>query len=186
MVPSFFNHKDILVEQHFVKSLDGTSIPYFLVFENDVLFNGTNPTILYGYGGFNIPLKPWFDNALGTSWLEFGGVYVIANIRGGGEYGPLWHQAALKEKRARAYEDFFAVAEDLIAKKITSPKNLGAMGGSNGGLLMGVCYTQRPDLFAAINCGVPLLDMHRYHKLLAGASWMRVSDWPAFSSRSIL
>lgn len=172
VVPSFFNHKDILVEQHFVKSLDGTSIPYFLVYKKDVLFNGTNPTILYGYGGFNIPLKPWFDNALGTSWLEFGGVYVIANIRGGGEYGPLWHQAALKEKRARAYEDFFAVAEDLIAKKITSPKNLGAMGGSNGGLLMGVCYTQRPDLFAAINCGVPLLDMHRYHKLLAGASWM--------------
>jgi prolyl oligopeptidase len=172
MAPSFFNHQELKVEQHFVKSLDGTRVPYFLIYKNGLEFNGTNPTILYGYGGFEISLKPTFSNGIGASWVSRGGVYVLSNIRGGGEYGPLWHQSALKENRHKAYEDFFAIAEDLFAKKITSPEHLGAMGGSNGGLLMGVCYTQRPDLFKAINCGVPLLDMHRFHKLLAGASWI--------------
>jgi prolyl oligopeptidase len=172
MAPSFFKHEEIKVEQKFVKSDDGTMIPYFLVYKKDVVFDGKNPTILYGYGGFEITLKPNFNNALGASWLSRGGIYVLSNIRGGGEYGPLWHQSALKEKRYKAYQDFFAIAEDLIAKKITSSIHLGAMGGSNGGLLMGVCYTMRPDLFKAINCGVPLLDMHRFHKLLAGASWV--------------
>ena len=167
-----FNYEKIEVSQHFAKSLDGTMVPYFLVHQKGLEFNGINPTILYGYGGFNISLKSHFSNLLGHAWLDKGGVYVLSNIRGGGEYGPAWHQSALKENRDRAYQDFFAIAEELIAKKITSPEHLGAWGGSNGGLLMGVCYTQRPDLFKAINCGVPLLDMHRYHKLLAGHSWI--------------
>ena len=149
-----------------------TLIPYFLAYKNDIHLDGKNPTILYGYGGFEISMQPTFSNILGATWLCQGGVYVLANIRGGGEYGPKWHQCALKENRHRSYEDFYAVAEDLISKKVTSPKHLGAMGGSNGGLLMGVCFTQRPELFGAINCMVPLLDMHRYHKLLAGASWI--------------
>lgn len=169
---SFFNHEDIKVEQHFVASTDGVKIPYFLVYHKDVVFDGTNPTILYGYGGFEIALKPNFNNTLGTSWLSRKGVYVLSNIRGGGEYGPEWHQCALKENRQKAYDDFFAIAEDLFKKNVTSPEHLGAMGGSNGGLLMGVCYTMRPDLFSAINCMVPLLDMHRYHLLLAGYSWV--------------
>ncbi len=167
-----FDYENTEVHQNFVKSPDGTSIPYFLVHKKDIKLDGKNPTILYGYGGFNVSLKAQFNNVLGKAWIDKGGVYVLANIRGGGEYGPTWHQAALKDKRQCAYDDFFAVAEDLIAKKITSPKHLGAQGGSNGGLLMGVCFTQRPDLFAAINCGVPLLDMQRYHKLLAGYSWV--------------
>lgn len=170
--PSFFTHEEIRVQQKFVKSTDGVMVPYFLVHKSDLNYNGLNPTILYGYGGFEITLSPNFNNALGSSWLEKGGVYVVANIRGGGEYGPKWHQSALKEKRQIAYDDFFAVAQDLIDLKITSKEHLGAWGGSNGGLLMGVCYTQRPDLFKAINCAVPLLDMKRYHKLLAGASWI--------------
>lgn len=169
---SFFNHEEIKVEQHFVKSTDGVMIPYFLVYHKDVVFDGTNPTILYGYGGFEIALKPNFNNTLGSSWLARKGVYVLSNIRGGGEYGPDWHQCALKENRQKAYDDFFSIAEDLFKKKVTAPRHLGAMGGSNGGLLMGVCYTMRPDLFSAINCMVPLLDMHRYHQLLAGYSWM--------------
>ncbi|MCX7218352.1 MAG: prolyl oligopeptidase family serine peptidase, partial [Burkholderiales bacterium] len=127
---------------------------------------------LYGYGGFQISLTPSYSGGLGKSWLEKGGVYVVANIRGGGEFGPRWHQAALKEKRQRAYDDFAAVAEDLIASKITSPQHLGAMGGSNGGLLAGVALTQRPELFNAVVSQVPLLDMQRFNKLLAGASWM--------------
>jgi prolyl oligopeptidase len=170
--PAFFDYDNIEVSQHFVKSLDGTNIPYFVAHKKGLEFDGSNPTILYGYGGFEVTLKPRFNNILGKVWLDKGGVYVLANIRGGGEYGPVWHQAALKENRDRAYQDFFAIAEDLFDKKITSPAHLGAQGGSNGGLLMGVCFTQRPDLFRAVNCGVPLLDMHRYHKLLAGHSWM--------------
>jgi prolyl oligopeptidase len=170
--PSFFNHEDVIVEQSFSTSLDGTKIPYFMVYKKGLKFDGTNPTILYGYGGFEVSMKPYFSNSVGASWISHGGVYVLSNIRGGGEYGPLWHQAALKENRHKAYEDFFSIAEDLIERKITSTKHLGAAGGSNGGLLMGVCYTQRPDLFSAINCGVPLLDMSNYHNLLAGASWI--------------
>jgi prolyl oligopeptidase len=134
--------------------------------------DGTAPTLLYGYGGFEIPLVPGYNPVSGVAWLERGHVYVIANIRGGGEFGPRWHQAALKEHRHRAYEDFIAVAEDLVARKVTSRKRLGIMGGSNGGLLMGNMLTMRPDLFGAVVCQVPLLDMRRFHTLLAGASWM--------------
>lgn len=170
--PSFYNHEDVVVEQSFSTSLDGTKIPYFVVCKKGTKFDGTNPTILYGYGGFEVSMKPYFSNSDGSSWVARGGVFVLSNIRGGGEYGPLWHQSAIKNKRHKSYEDFFSVAEDLINRKITSRKHLGAMGESNGGLLMGVCYTQRPDLFAAINCGVPLLDMHKYHNLSAGASWI--------------
>ena len=134
--------------------------------------DGSNPTLLYGYGGFEIEMLPSYSAIMGPAWLAKGGVYVLANIRGGGEFGPAWHQAALKEKRQRAYDDFAAVAEDLVRRKITSPAHLGIMGGSNGGLLMGVEFTQRPELYNAVVCLVPLLDMQRYNKLLAGASWM--------------
>jgi prolyl oligopeptidase len=128
--------------------------------------------LLYGYGGFEIPMLSSYSGGMGASWLERGGTYVLANIRGGGEFGPRWHNAARKENRQRAYDDFIAVAEDVIARKVTTPQHLGIMGGSNGGLLMGVMLTERPDLFGAVVCQVPLLDMRRYHKLLAGASWM--------------
>jgi prolyl oligopeptidase len=134
--------------------------------------DGSTPTLLYGYGGFEISMTPGYSGAVGKGWLEKGGAYVVANIRGGGEYGPRWHQAALKANRHKAYEDFAAVAEDLVARKITSARHLGIQGGSNGGLLMGNMLTQYPELFGAIVVQVPLLDMQRYHKLLAGASWM--------------
>lgn len=170
--PSFFDASNLVTEQKFATSKDGTAIPYFIVHRKDIKLDGTNPTLLYGYGGFQISLTPSYSGSLGKTWLEKGGVYVVANIRGGGEYGPRWHQAALRENRQRAYDDFAAVAEALIASKMTSPRHLGAMGGSNGGLLAGVALTQRPELFNAIVSQVPLLDMQRYNKLLAGASWM--------------
>jgi len=128
--------------------------------------------VLYGYGGFEISMTSSYTAAAGKAWAERGGVYAVANIRGGGEFGPAWHRSALKENRQRAYDDFLAVAEDLIARKITSPAHLGIEGGSNGGLLTGVALTQRPELFGAAIIAVPLLDMKRYNKLLAGASWM--------------
>ena len=134
--------------------------------------NGKNPTLLYGYGGFEISMRPRYSATVGYAWLERGGVYVVANIRGGGEFGPKWHQAALKEKRQISFDDFISVAEDLINRKVTLPQHLGIMGGSNGGLLVGAVFTQQPDLFNAVVCRVPLLDMQRYNKLLAGASWM--------------
>jgi prolyl oligopeptidase len=170
--PSFFNAADLAVSQHEAISKDGTRIPYFQVARKDLALNGKNPTLLYGYGGFRISMVPNYQASTGAAWLEQGGVYVVANIRGGGEFGPSWHNAALKANRPRAYEDFIAVAEDLIKRGVTAPKHLGAMGGSNGGLLMGNMLTMRPDLFGAIVCQVPLLDMQRYHKLLAGASWV--------------
>ena len=171
-LPAFFNAEGLQITQHEAISKDGTHVPYFQVAKRDVVLNGNNPTLLYGYGGFEVVYQPSYNASVGSAWLERGGVYVLANIRGGGEFGPRWHQAALKENRQRSYDDFIAVAEDLHTRKVTSPKHLGIMGGSNGGLLMGVMLTQRPDLFGAIVCQVPLLDMHRYHKLLAGASWM--------------
>jgi len=170
--PAFFDAAPYETLQQFATSKDGTKVPYFIVRRKDVKFDGNNPTLLYGYGGFEISLTPSYSGGIGKAWLEKGGVYVVANIRGGGEFGPRWHQAALKENRQRAYDDFAAVAEDLIASKITSPRHLGAMGGSNGGLLAGVALTQRPDLFNSIVSQVPLLDMQRFNKLLAGASWM--------------
>lgn len=170
--PAFFDASKDMVEQHFAVSKDGTRIPYFLVRPKDFAFDGQAPTLLYGYGGFEISLTPIYNGGIGKGWLEKGGVYALANIRGGGEYGPRWHQAALKQHRHKAYEDFAAVADDLVARKITSPRRLGAQGGSNGGLLMGNMLTQYPEKFGAIVVQVPLLDMRRYNTLLAGASWM--------------
>lgn len=170
--PAFFNASGLETVQQFATSKDGTKIPYFVVRRKDVKYDGSNPTLLYGYGGFQISLTPSYSPIVGKAWLEKGGVYVVANIRGGGEFGPRWHQSALKENRQRAYDDFAAVAQDLIASKITSQQHLGAIGGSNGGLLAGVALTQHPELFNAIVSNVPLLDMQRYNKLLAGASWV--------------
>jgi len=180
-LPSFFDPAGIVVEQRFATSNDGTRVPYFLMARRDVLEGGPAPTIQYGYGGFLASILPTYfrDRArpqqgafAGPLWVEHGGVLVLSNIRGGGEYGPAWHAAALKHDRQKAYDDFFAIAEQLVADGVTTPEQLGAIGRSNGGLLMGVALTQRPDLYAAIDCGVPLLDMLRYHELLAGASWM--------------
>ena len=180
-LPAFFDASGVVVRQHFATSRDGTRVPYFVMGSEKVLARGNAPTVQYGYGGFLIPISPVYYEEpsrpqhgapAGKLWVSRGGVLVLSNIRGGGEYGPRWHQAALKENRQLAYDDFFAIAEDLIARGITSPEKLGAMGRSNGGLLMGVALTQRPDLYAAIDCGVPLFDMKRYNKLLAGASWM--------------
>lgn len=170
--PAFFDAKGFTVTQHFTSSADGTRIPYFQIAREAIALDGNNPTVLYGYGGFEIAQTPRYSPVSGAVWQERGGVYVVANIRGGGEYGPAWHQAGLRENRQRVYEDFIAVAEHLIARKVTSPGKLGIVGGSNGGLLTGVMLTQRPDLFGAVVSAVPLLDMKRYHKLLAGASWM--------------
>ncbi len=170
--PSFFDAKGMRVEQRFAKSRDGTRVPYFIVWPKGAVADGRNPTLLYGYGGFEVSLQPFYSGSLGRSWTGKGGVFVQANIRGGGEYGPSWHQAALKENRQKAFDDFAAVAEDLIATKVTSPRHLGIEGGSNGGLLVGAVMLQRPELFNAVVSQVPLFDMQRYHKLLAGASWM--------------
>jgi prolyl oligopeptidase len=171
-LPEMFDTEGLLVEQHEATSKDGTKIPFFIVHREGIPHDGTNPTLLYAYGGFESATTPGYSSVVGASWLERGGVYVVANIRGGGEFGPAWHRAGLKENRQRIYDDFIAVAEFLIEHGVTSPEHLGIMGGSNGGLLMGVAMTQRPDLFDAIVIQVPLLDMKRYSKLLAGASWM--------------
>jgi prolyl oligopeptidase len=171
-LPEWFNAGPYVAEQMEATSKDGTKVPYYVVRRKDIRFDGSNPTLLYAYGGFQISYPPSYSGVLGRLWLDQGGVYVLANIRGGGEFGPAWHQAGLKTKRQVIYDDFIGVASDIIARGITSPKKLGAMGGSNGGLLMGVMFTQRPDLFNAIVCQVPLLDMLRYHFLLAGASWV--------------
>ncbi len=181
--PVFFDGANNVIEQHFATSKDGTKVPYFMVRPKDLKFDGKARTLLYGYGGFEISLTPSYSGAIGRGWLEKGGVYVLANIRGGGEYGPRWHQAALKSNRHKAYEDFAAIADDLVVRKITSPQHLGTMGGSNGGLLMGNMLTQYPEKFGAVVVQVPLLDMKRYSHLLAGASWMAeygdpdTSDW---------
>jgi prolyl oligopeptidase len=171
-LPAFFDASGMAVSQHEAVSNDGTRVPYFEVARTDLVRDGNNPTLLYGYGGFEIALLPSYRPAVGAAWLEKGGVYVVANIRGGGEFGPRWHQSALKANRYRAYDDFIAVALDLIRRKVTSPRHLGTQGGSNGGLLMGNMLVRRPDIFGAIVCQVPLLDMRRYHQLLAGASWI--------------
>ena len=171
-MPEFFDASRHVVEQHFATSKDGTRVPYFLVRPKDLALDGSTPTLLYGYGGFEIPMVPGYSGGMGRAWLDKGGVYVVANIRGGGEYGPRWHQAALKQNRHKAYDDFAAVAQDLVKRGITSPQHLGIQGGSNGGLLTGNMLTQYPELFGAVVVQVPLLDMKRYNKLLAGASWM--------------
>jgi prolyl oligopeptidase len=171
-LPEFFAAEGMTVEQHFATSADGTKVPYFLVLPKGFEANGKTPTLMYGYGGFEISRPPNYSATVGHAWLQRGGAYVMTNIRGGGEYGPAWHHAALKENRQRAYDDFIAIGEDLIARGVTSPGHLGILGGSNGGLLTGVMLTQRPDLWGAVVIAVPLLDMKRYNKLLAGASWM--------------
>jgi prolyl oligopeptidase len=153
-------------------SKDGTKIPYFVVHKKDIKLDGTNPTLQYGYGGFQVSMNPNYLGALGKTWVEKGGVYVLTNLRGGGEFGPEWHASVLKENRYKVYEDNVAISEDLIARGFTSPDHLAISGGSNGGLLVGATVTLRPDLYKAAIIGVPLLDMLRYHKLLAGASWM--------------
>ncbi len=167
--PAFFDADGMTVQQFTTTSDDGTTIPYFVVTPPNA---EGGPTLLHGYGGFEIPMTPAYNGGIGRGWLARGGTYVEANIRGGGEYGPEWHTQSLKENRHLVYEDFAAVARDLVARGITTPDRLGIRGGSNGGLLMGVMLTRYPTLFGAIVCEVPLLDMYRYHELLAGASWM--------------
>jgi prolyl oligopeptidase len=187
--PSFFDAADLEVTQHFVASDDGTMIPYFVVGHRHKQSPG--PTLLSGYGGFEVANTPSYGGVLGRLWLSRGGTYVLANIRGGGEYGPTWHTQAMRENRHLVYEDFAAVARDLVERGITTVDQLGAQGGSNGGLLMGVMLTRYPELFGALVCSVPLLDMRRFHLLLAGASWMaeygdpdEPDDWAFISKYS--
>ncbi len=170
--PRFFDAEGMRVEQHFARSRDGTDVPYFVVWPRGAQPDGDNPTLLYGYGGFEVPMQPYYSGVQGRAWTTQGGVFVLANIRGGGEFGPGWHQAAVKANKQNSYDDFAAVAEDLIKRRITRPERLAIQGGSNGGLLVGAVMLQRPELFSAVVCQVPLLDMKRYHRLLAGASWM--------------
>jgi prolyl oligopeptidase len=170
--PVFFDSKGLKTVQYEATSKDGTKIPYFVVMRENTKFDGSNPTILYGYGGFEVSMTPTYSGTIGSAWLEKGGIWVLSNIRGGGEFGPEWHTTAMREGRVKTHDDFIAVAEDLEKRKITSPRHLGIMGGSQGGLLVGAAFTQRPDLYRAVVCQVPLLDMRRYNKLLAGASWM--------------
>lgn len=170
--PARFDATGMTVAQHYAVSADGERIPYFVVKPAGFEADGARPTLVFAYGGFEVPYLPSYSGIVGSAWLERGGVYVIANIRGGGEFGPRWHQAALRENRQRAFDDLVAVAEDLVERRITSPRHLGIRGGSNGGLLVAAVMVQRPDLFNAVVCQVPLLDMRRYHLLLAGASWV--------------
>ena len=171
-LPPRFDASNDVVEQREATSKDGTKVPYFIVHPKNMKYDGSNPTILYAYGGFQVSMTPSYSSAMGKLWLERGGVYVLANIRGGGEFGPAWHEAGLTVHRERVYDDFAAVARDLIATGVTSPRRLGIQGGSNGGLLMGVEFTQHPELWRAVDIQVPLLDMLRYEKIAAGASWV--------------
>jgi len=194
--PAHFDATGMQVSQFFATSADGTRVPYFVIWPRGVSdgtpADGSTPTLLYGYGGFEISMQPGYRGNHGRGgWLTRGGALVVANLRGGGEYGPAWHQAAIKANKQRSYDDFIAVAEDLIARRITSPRHLGIEGGSNGGLLVGATLVQRPELFNAVVCAVPLLDMRRYHQLLAGASWMAEygnpdlpEDWDVISKYS--
>lgn len=187
--PAFFDAENLTVTQHFATSADGTAIPYFLVRPAGI--DGPGPTLLYGYGGFETANTPGYSGVLGRLWLARGGTYVLANIRGGGEYGPGWHTQAMREGRHKVAEDFAAVADDLVRRDITTVGQLGAQGGSNGGLLMGIMLTKYPEKFGALVCNVPLLDMKRYHLLLAGASWVaeygdpdNPDDWAFISEYS--
>ncbi|HEX8805988.1 MAG TPA: prolyl oligopeptidase family serine peptidase, partial [Candidatus Aquilonibacter sp.] len=171
-LPAQFDASNDVVEQHEATSKDGTKIPYFIVHPKNMQLNSQNPTVLYAYGGFQISMTPSYSGIIGKLWLERGGVYVLANIRGGGEFGPAWHEAGLKTNRQRVFDDFFAVAQDLVTRNITSPRRLGIMGGSNGGLLMGVQFTQHPEQYNAVVIQVPLLDMLRFEQIEAGASWV--------------
>jgi prolyl oligopeptidase len=170
-LPAFFDAKGLTTRQFEATSKDGTRIPYFVVMREGTKLDGSNPTILYGYGGYEISMLPSYSGTIGAAWLEKGGIWVLANIRGGGEFGPAWHTTAIREGRHKTHDDFIAVGDDIVKRGITSSKHLGIMGGSQGGLLVGAAFTQRPDLFKAVVCQVPLLDMRRFNKLLAGASW---------------
>ena len=170
--PAFFDATGLDVKQHWAVSDDGTRVPYFQVAASDLVLDGSHPTLLSGYGGFQASRLPEYSGIVGRAWLDRGGVFVLANIRGGGEFGPGWHTAALKANRPRAYEDFAAIARDLIARGVTTAARLGCEGRSNGGLLVGNMLTTYPELFGAVVCGVPLLDMKRYSHLSAGASWI--------------
>jgi prolyl oligopeptidase len=178
-MPARFDASKLTVGQLWATSKDGTKVPYFVLRPKGMAYDGTAPTLLHAYGGFQASLTPAYDAAVGKLWLERGGVYVVANIRGGGEFGPRWHNAGLKLDRMRVYDDFFAVSEDLIARKITSPRRLGIVGGSNGGLLMGVALTKRPELYRSITIQVPLFDMLAYTHIGAGASWVGEYGDPA-------
>ncbi|MFL6732178.1 MAG: prolyl oligopeptidase family serine peptidase [Sphingomicrobium sp.] len=169
--PPKFDASNLVAEQREAVSSDGTKIPYFLVHRRDIKLDGNNPTLLYAYGGFEVSQTPSYSATTGKLWLENGGVYAVANIRGGGEFGPAWHEAGLSTKRQIIYDDFASVAKDLIAARVTTPRRLGIRGGSNGGLLMGVEFTQHPELWNAVIIDVPLLDMIRISKIAAGASW---------------
>jgi prolyl oligopeptidase len=167
-----FDGTQDVVQQLEATSKDGTRVPYFVVHRKDIKMDGSTPTLLTAYGGFQVSNTPYYDAVMGKLWLESGGAFVLANIRGGGEFGPAWHDAGLKTHRQRIYDDFYAVAEDLVARKFTSPERLGIEGGSNGGLLMGVEFTQHPEMWKAVVIQVPLLDMLAYEHLSAGASWV--------------
>ncbi len=169
--PAQFDASEDVVEQLHATSEDGTAVPYFVVHRKGVKYDGSNPTLLEAYGGFEVSMTPSYDPVMGKLWLERGGVYVLANIRGGGEFGPAWHEAGLTTHRQRIYDDFAAVGHDLVARKITTPRRLGILGGSNGGLLMGVEMTEHPEMWGAVGIEVPLLDMLRFEQIAAGASW---------------
>ena len=171
-LPAQFDASRDTVEQFEAASTDGTRIPYFVVHPRGMARDGSNPTILYAYGGFQVSETPSYSANLGKLWLEHGGVWVLANIRGGGEFGPAWHEAGLKTHRQLIYDDFASVGRDLVARGITSARRLGIEGGSNGGLLMGVQFTQHPELWNAVDIQVPLLDMLRFEQIAAGASWV--------------
>ncbi len=190
-LPAFFDAKGIVVRQYEATSRDGTKVPYFVVAREAMKADGKNPTILYGYGGFEVSQKPAYNAGVGAAWLEQGGIWALATLRGGGEFGPDWHRTAQREGRQKTHDDFIAVAEDLVKREITTPRHLAAYGGSQGGLLVGAVTTQRPDLFRAAVATVPLFDMKRYHKLPAGASWMAEygnpdvpADWAFISKYS--
>jgi prolyl oligopeptidase len=170
-LPAKFDASQDVVEQFEATSTDGTKIPYFVVHRRDVPLDGSTPTLMTAYGGFQVSMTPYYSGVTGKLWLEKGGALVLANIRGGGEFGPAWHEAGLGVKRQAIYDDFASVAKDLFARKLTSPRRLGIEGGSNGGLLMGVEFTQHPELWHAVVIQVPLLDMIRISKIAAGASW---------------
>jgi prolyl oligopeptidase len=187
--PAFFDSSDLEVSQYFATSDDGTAVPYFVVGQKNSQTPG--PTLLGGYGGFEVAQTPGYGGVLGRLWLAEGGTYVLANIRGGGEYGPGWHTQAMRQGRHKVAADFAAVARDLVARGISTVGQLGAQGGSNGGLLMGIMATKYPELFGALVCQVPLLDMKRFHLLLAGASWVaeygdpdNPDDWSFISEYS--
>lgn len=169
--PNRFKSQNLVSEQWLTHSPDGTAIYYFIVHKKDWKKNSQNPTLLFGYGGFEIPMVPNYLETVGKAWLEKGGVYVLATIRGGGEFGPEWHESVARENRQKSFDDFTSVAQDLIRRKVTSPAHLGIQGRSNGGLLVGASFVQHPELYNAVLCQVPLLDMLRYNKLLVGASW---------------